>query len=195
MESRWILAAILVGSLTISASFRHRARKASGTIPRRHEGGLFLALRMLVALPLLLSLLAHVLRPQWMAWSTVDLAPPWRWAGAVVGVLNLPLLYWVFDHLGKNVSETTLTKDEHELVTSGPYRWVRHPLYTAGTLLLASCSLLTASWLIAALTALAVVLISALVMPREERALVAKFGDRYRQYQQQTGRWLPKIAG
>ena len=195
MEFRWILATILLCNFAISATFRIRARQASGTIPRRQEGGAFLVLRRLVALPLLFSLLAYVFHPQWMAWASVDLAPPWRWLGATLGVLTIPLLYWVFRNLGKNVSETTLTKDRHELVTTGPYRWIRHPLYTVGILFLVSLSLLTASWLIAALTAIAIVLISIVVMPREERALIDKFGDRYREYQNRTGRWLPKIFG
>ncbi len=192
---RWILAAVLFGSMAISATFRYRARKASGTIRRREEGGLFLALRMLVALPLFFSLLAYIFRPQWMSWSTLALAPVWRWAGAALGLVTVPLVYWVFSNLGKNVSETTLTKDRHELVTTGPYRWVRHPLYTVGTLLLISVSLLTASWLVGSLTALATILISLVVMPREEQALIDKFGDQYRDYQKRTGRWLPKIFG
>jgi protein-S-isoprenylcysteine O-methyltransferase Ste14 len=47
-------------------------------------------------------------------------------------VLTLPAALWVFSALGRNVSETVLTKGDHELVTAGPYRWIRHPLYTTG---------------------------------------------------------------
>ena len=190
---RWILAAVLIANMGISATFRHRARRQSGTIPRRQEGGAFLALRMLVALPLLFSILAYLFRPQWMSWSTLELPIVWRWLGAGLGLLTVPLIYWVFSNLGKNVSETTLTKERHELVTTGPYRWIRHPLYTFGSLFLASIALLTASWLIGSLTVVAVVLVALVVMPREERALIDKFGDSYRDYQQRTGRWLPRI--
>lgn len=123
-------------------------------------------------------------------------APLWsRWLGAVLGLLVVPLVYWTLRSLGENVSETTLTKEHHQLITSGPYRWVRHPLYTVGTLLLASCSLLTASWLIAAFTALVAVFVTSVVVPREEAAMIEKFGRRYEEYRRRTGRFLPRTPG
>ena len=78
-------------------------------------------------------------------------------------------------------------------MTSGPYRWVRHPMYIGGTLLFSSFVLLTASWLIA----LCVVIALSMLMMRsrlEEQRLIDKFGDAYRDYQNQTPRFLPRLT-
>lgn len=95
--------------------------------------------------------------------------------------------------LGRNISETVLTKEDHELVTKGPYRWVRHPLYTAGTLLLIGAALTAANALLGALTALAAVLIRLVVVPHEEARLIETFGDAYRDYRRRTGTLLPRL--
>ena len=153
-----------------------------------------MAARGLVALPLMFSVLAYVIDPDWMAWSALAL-PSWlRWAGAATAVLAVPSTWWVFRNIGSNVSETVLTKDNHELVTSGPYRWVRHPLYTVSLILILSIGIMAASWFILALTGIAVVLVRSLVIPREESELLAKFGDDYKKYQARTGRIVPRLG-
>ena len=62
-----------------------------------------------------------------------------------------PLLFWTFHSLGKNLTDTVVTRREHTLVTHGPYRWVRHPFYDVVLLWGLSMSLLTANWLMALL--------------------------------------------
>jgi protein-S-isoprenylcysteine O-methyltransferase Ste14 len=99
----------------------------------------------------------------------------------------------VLGTLGRNVTETVLTKESHELVTGGPYRWVRHPLYTTGLMLLLALGLMAGSWFLLLGTALAFALLRVFVIPREEQALLAKFGERYRTYIQRTGRLVPKV--
>ncbi len=106
----------------------------------------------------------------------------------------MALVYWVVASLGDNISETVLTKQEHELVVHGPYRWIRHPLYATGLLLLVSASLITASWFIGALTITAAAGIRWVVIPAEESALIAKFGDGYRDYMKRTGRLVPRLT-
>lgn len=190
---RWTLLVLLVVSLGMSGTFRRRARAAE-TIERSAESPWLIALRVVVTLPVLLSLLAYLIRPAWMAWSQVPL-PAWvRWLGAVLGALTVPLNFWALSSLGKNISETVRVKTSHELVTHGPYRWVRHPLYTTGLLLLLSAALLMASWLVAALTVAAAAGIRGVVIPQEEEALTEKFGDRYREYSERTGRLVPRLS-
>ncbi len=127
----WALV-VLFGSLTISGYYRARARKLSGTIERRREGGLALAARAAGGLGAFGSILAHALVPGVMGWASFR-APDWvAWTGATVGLFVIPGTYWVFSSIGRNVSETVLTKTNHDLVQHGPYRWIRHPLYTVG---------------------------------------------------------------
>lgn len=190
---RWLTLLVVVGTVGISAYYRHRARQSGRTIERRREGARVILLRVAIALPLFASVVAFVLHPRWMAWSELNL-PLWqRWVGAVLGGLAIPAAWWVFRSLGRNVSETVLTKNDHELVTSGPYRWLRHPLYSTGGMLFIGVGLMAANWFILLFAVLAVVLTRLIAIPLEERALLSKFGDEYRTYMRRTGRMVPRL--
>jgi protein-S-isoprenylcysteine O-methyltransferase Ste14 len=191
----WLAVAILMGAIGTSSYYRLRARRSSEAIPRRREGGKFLVMRALVALLLVFPVIANVTIPQWMNWTSVVL-PTWiRWIGFVAGLVTIPAVSWVLRSLGQNVSETVLTKREHHLVESGPYKWVRHPLYTTGVTLFIALGLMQSSWFVLFMSGIAVLLLRLLVIPAEESALVAKFGDRYRLYMSRTGRLLPRVPG
>jgi len=190
---RLIFSAVFFLSFSISVYFRHRARKQSGKIPRQAEGKLIIGLRLLLAVPLYLAMFAYMINPKLVAWSTLSL-PSWlRWLGAGLGFAMIPLLYWLFRSLGKNVSETVLTKERHELITHGPYRWVRHPLYTTASLGIFALGLVAANWFMLLMISLIVMLLPALVA-KEEAQLIEKFGDEYREYMQHTGRFLPRLS-
>ena len=190
---RWIVLLVFIANIGISGYFRYRARQSGETIGRAEEGALLIVMRLVFTLPLLLSILAFVINPSWMAWSSVAV-PEWvRWLGAMLGLGIVPFTYWVFRTIGRNISETVLTKETHQLVTDGPYRWIRHPLYTVGSLLLTAISLLTANWFIGAMTLLAIVMIIVVVIPREEANLIETFGDAYRAYKKHTGMLLPGL--
>ena len=132
--------------------------------------------------------------PQWMAWSKIGL-PEWaRWLGVGLGVASDGLIYWLFSSIGDGISPASATRKEHKLSTSGPYRWVRHPLYTVGTSLFISFGLMADNWFIALLGVLAFI-VMAIRTPKEEANLIAKFGDEYREYMKTTGRFLPKLGG
>jgi protein-S-isoprenylcysteine O-methyltransferase Ste14 len=187
-------ATLMVAAASISVYHRHRAERAGGDkISPIKEEGLPTAVALRTSgLALMLSVMAYVLNPRWMRWSSLTL-PSWlRWSGAGLGVASLPLAYWVFHTLGKNITPTVETREKHELVTGGPYRWVRHPLYTVGSSFFASLSLVAANWFMGLATV--VVLVTLLVrLPKEEEKLIERFGDEYRAYMKRTGRLLPHI--
>jgi len=192
---RGIAATLLAAALSVSAYYRHRAEQASEEKISWREEGLptIIALRS-SGLALLLSVMAYLLNPRWMEWSSLSL-PAWlRWSGAGLGAATLPLTYWVFRSLGKNITPTVETRENHELVTSGPYRWVRHPLYSVGTSFFVSLSLVAANWFVGlgSLSALAMLLVR---LPKEEAKLIERFGDEYRVYMERTGRFLPRLRG
>ena len=83
-----------------------------------------------------------------------------------------------------------MIKDSHTLVTSGPYRWIRHPIYTTYFASTLSFFLLTANWFIGlVLVAMSILLASR--VEGEEAMLLERFGDEYRAYMQRAGRFLP----
>lgn len=189
---RWLILAVLLSALTVSGYHRARARRGGETVARRREGWTFLALRGLMALALLGAILAHAARPDWMTWATFGVPPSLRWLGLVLGVLTVPAVHWVLSTLGPNVTETVLTKEHHELVTDGPYRWVRHPLYTTGLALLLALGLMAGSWFVLLTTVISFILLRVFVIPREEQGLLAMFGERYQRYIMRTGQLLPR---
>lgn len=115
-----------------------------------------------------------------------------RWLGVAMGVAGDFLAYWVFTSLGNNVTPTVVTRKNATLVTHGPYRWVRHPLYLMGLLAYLGFALLAENWFLAILTVLAFSLLN-LRLPKEEARLIERFGDEYRSYMQRTGKFLPRL--
>jgi protein-S-isoprenylcysteine O-methyltransferase Ste14 len=102
------------------------------------------------------------------------------------------LLTWTLHSLGKNLTDTVVTREAHTLVTTGPYRWVRHPFYVSVLFLVASCALLAANGFIFG-CGLTVFLMMALRTRIEERKLVDRFGDEYRRYVERTGAFFPRV--
>jgi protein-S-isoprenylcysteine O-methyltransferase Ste14 len=192
---RWMALVIFLAGTAISMYYRRRADREAGDekISLKSEGlPLMLALRI-GGVALWLGVFAYFINPAWMAWSQVEL-PVWlRLSGAALGIVTDGLIYWVFSSLGNNVSPTVVTRKRHQLVTSGPYRWVRHPLYTVGFLSYMAFALLAANWYVAILAVVALILLS-LRVPAEEEALIARNGDAYRDYAKRTGRFLPKLG-
>ncbi len=179
--------------LGISANFRNKDDRDSGEkVSLKDEGrAVMLALRT-GGLVLWLSILGYLIYPPLLAWSKVGL-PAWsRWLGVGLGFLSTGLIYWMFSSIGSGITPTVTTRTEHQLVTSGPYRWIRHPLYTFGTLFFLSFALIIDSWFMGLMAIFAFVLLS-IRLPQEEGFLIEKFGDQYRDYIKTTGKYLPKL--
>src|SRR5574339_234972 len=177
---RILAALILFTGIGISSYYRRKADKDSGEkISRKVDGTAFMTIIRIGGLILWLSPLVYLLNPAWMAWSKIGL-PEWaRWLGAVIGILCTAGIYWLFSSIGRGITPTSATRREHELVTSGPYRWVRHPLYTVGSSMFVGFGLMADNWFIIVMGILAFIGM-AMRTPKEEANLVEKFGDEYR---------------
>ncbi len=189
---RWFILGILVLTIGTSGAYRSRAAKRSGTIERGSESGFLKATRAAVALPSFLGLLVYLVNPAWMAWASVDLPAGLRWAGVGLAAAATPLTAWVLGSLGDSVSATIFTKEGQQLVTRGPYRWVRHPFYSTGMLMWTGVSLAAANLYFAFFVVLTIIVWDRVIIPREEAELVVRFGEGYRAYMRGTGRWLPR---
>jgi protein-S-isoprenylcysteine O-methyltransferase Ste14 len=105
---------------------------------------------------------------------------------------SILLFFWVLRSLGRNFSTSLTIKKDQTLVTDGPYRWVRHPMYTTFVLLWVAFMLLSANWFIGLTGLLAYALTMTVRTPKEERMMIEAFGDDYRAYMKRTGRYLPR---
>jgi protein-S-isoprenylcysteine O-methyltransferase Ste14 len=104
------------------------------------------------------------------------------------------VLVWAARVLGRYLSVDGATED-HELVESGPYRYVRHPVYGSFTATTAGLGLVFRSYLL--LVVAAVWLMAAQWWVRAEESLLSSpegLGDAYRAYSQRTGRFLPRLS-
>lgn len=190
---RILAAIVLFTGVGISTYYRRKADRESGeTISRSVDGTPMMMVIRIFGLVLWLSPLIYLLNPAWMAWSKIGL-PDWgRWLGVGLGIVCIVLIYWLFSSIGRGISPTSATRKQHTLVTSGPYRWVRHPLYSVGSSLYIAFGLMADNWFIAAMGMLAFIAM-AIRTPREEANLIEKFGDEYREYMKRTGRYFPKL--
>jgi protein-S-isoprenylcysteine O-methyltransferase Ste14 len=178
------------------AYFAFRVRQAGERLMpdreavKREGRGVFAA--RVVAFFLLIALLVlYALDSPWMRALSIPL-PSWlRWAGFALGLASLALWTWVQAALGKEWSPQLQLREEHHLVTTGPYARVCHPLYTAmfgwGT----SVALVTANWVFVFL-AMAAIAGPVARVPREEQMMLEEFGEEYKAYMQRTGRFFPK---
>jgi protein-S-isoprenylcysteine O-methyltransferase Ste14 len=148
----------------------------------------------ILMIPALLGLVAYLINPIWMGWSTFA-APLWaRWVGVVLSVRGFGLLQWSHWALGRNWSDQPRIKGSQTLTTSGPYQWVRHPIYTSFLLILGSTLLITMNWFIGMLWLTATGIDVRERIAFEEERLRSQFGDAYGDYAKQTGRLLPRIG-
>jgi len=189
---RWVLLAGLLVVLPVALYHRLRSLSTKEHLDRMQEGLFILITLRLAGLATLMSIVTYLVNPSRMAWGAVPM-PEWlRWTGAALLALCAVFLTWTLHSLGKNLTDTVVTREAHTLVTTGPYRWVRHPFYVSVLFLAASCALLAANGFIFA-SALAVFTMMALRTRIEERNLVERFGDEYRRYMERTGAFFPRL--
>jgi len=112
------------------------------------------------------------------------------WIGVALTAAGLLFAVWARVHIGRNWSGTVTLKEEHELITSGPYRFARHPIYTGMLLALCGTALARGDWQ-GALAVLIVFLALWRKLRLEERWMREQFGARYEQYSARVKRLVP----
>jgi protein-S-isoprenylcysteine O-methyltransferase Ste14 len=157
----------------------------------RQESAAFIVYRAVLGIPLLAATIQYCFLPGRLPFSYVSF-PGWaRILGAAAGGLALFLLQWVHRVLGVNFSTSIFVRPGHRMVVSGPYRWVRHPMYLAYLTLFLSAFLISGNWIIGVSGAAIIGMLMTVRLKREEAILVQRFGRSYLSYSRTTGRFLP----
>jgi len=119
--------------------------------------------------------------------------PSLAWLGSLFAIAALGMFYLTHRALGRNWSISLDVRENHELVTNGIYRRVRHPMYSAFWLWAVAQALLLPNWIagFAGLAGFGILFFGRVA--REERMMLETFGDSYRAYMARTGRIFPSI--
>lgn len=189
---RIALLVVIVLLTSVTIFFRRRAVIPNEKISYEEEGCIPYVALHCSALVLWLSNLAYLVVPSAIAWASMAIPSVFRWLGFCVAIFASIPMIWTLASLGKNLTDTVATKSDAHLVTSGPYRWVRHPYYSTTAIIMLSVTILTANWLVG-LGCLLVLTCLALRTPKEEQKLVDKFGRDYLSYKAKTGMFFPSI--
>jgi protein-S-isoprenylcysteine O-methyltransferase Ste14 len=129
----------------------------------------------------------------WLATYFVPHTPEVRWAGVAIMVAGLGIAVWARVHLGSNWSGVVTLKEGHELIRTGPYRNIRHPIYTG--ILGGFLGSAIVNGQIRGLVALVVIWASFYIKARREEAfLTQEFGPKFDEHMQHTGMFLPKLS-
>jgi protein-S-isoprenylcysteine O-methyltransferase Ste14 len=122
--------------------------------------------------------------------------PARAWAVAV-GVVLFAAAMWVFrrthKELGRNWSITLEIRDQHQLIRSGPYAFVRHPMYTSFLLMGLGQAFLLSNWVVGLAGLIGFAILFFLRVDREERMMLEIFGAQYRAYMDRTKRIIPYL--
>jgi protein-S-isoprenylcysteine O-methyltransferase Ste14 len=110
--------------------------------------------------------------------------------GALIAVLAAALFIWAIRTFRSAGTPVPGNRPVTVIVTAGPYRFSRNPIYLAFTLFQAGVALgMNDAWILVTLLP-AIAVMSFIVIPREERYLVARFGSEYANYKATVRRWL-----
>ena len=190
----YLLAIVYGLMMVIRLIYGWQANRQGGKAVRRKEPGWSPVLMSILMVLSNSVLLVAIFWPTALRPAAVPVAEGWRWLGLVLGLSMDALFVWIHQTLGQNWAVGVLVKEHHHLVTAGPYRWVRHPMYSALFGFSVAFFLLSANLLVGLLW-LALTVASAWRAGREEQILTETFGSAYQQYAAQTGRFLPKGLG
>jgi protein-S-isoprenylcysteine O-methyltransferase Ste14 len=191
--SKIVLIAVFCIFSIIRIEYYRRARKAGfkTVIEEKKKYSVWLSIFICYEVA---TFFIFIFVPERLAWGNLPL-PVWtRYFGAGMGIIALLWFVWVHRSLGANFSMNLKIKDQHLLVTEGPYRWIRHPMYTAFYILHIAVFFLTANWFIGISWIAGLSVITALRIRREETLLLSTFGEAYKDYMKNTGRFIPRLS-
>ena len=164
------------------------ARRVKATERREPMGsGLLHVLPLLFAVGLLWAQSVPVafLNGRLFAWA------PWAfWVAAIITASGLLFTVWARVHLGRNWSGTVTIKQDHELIATGPYAFVRHPIYTGLLLAFIGSAMARGEWrgVLAVLVAWAALWRK---LRLEELWMVERFGQQYEAYRRRVPALVP----
>lgn len=180
---------LMVLSLAVRFYYQIKLRNERRDAPRGGQRDKFFYYMVLGSF---LLVFVYAISPA-LDFAHVPISVALRWIGVALAVASLVLFVASHRALGRNWSGVVQLVENHVLVTHGPYRYIRHPLYTSLFAAALAFALLTANALIAFTCVGSVTLMYLARVSDEESMMLEVFGNSYEQYMHRTGRLLPKL--
>jgi protein-S-isoprenylcysteine O-methyltransferase Ste14 len=189
---------IFFGNLAwVRYSSRQSTGKSSIDQTVRHERPLPIVALALFAPFWFGGIILYAILPSWIMFLSIPLPDWFRLIMVGVAALSIPFTFWGYQTLGKNWVHALdpskfLQRKRDALVTSGPYYYVRNPIYLGAFTFIIALALVAANWLLL-LPDIAIITIIYTQIGNEEKMLITRFGDEYREYMKRTPRFIPKF--
>ncbi len=187
---------ILFILLTLLRLFSRIRFEKRGPFSMHHlaDGKLLMVIRWILGIPLGFSMMEYFFFQHSVPWMYLPLPVFIRGIGVFLGYSSVCFLAVVHYYLGKNFNSGSSVKQNHSLITGGPYRYVRHPMYVGFFLLFFSSFLISENWLIGLSGMMTILTLMTLRLKLEEENLEQYFGNDYLAYRMKTGAFLPKCS-
>jgi protein-S-isoprenylcysteine O-methyltransferase Ste14 len=192
---RLIIGAQLVAIGVVRAYFGAPRDKENGepSARGRSESAWLTGTLAMIALLHFGAILACLADPSLLLWSAFEVGEPIRWIGIVVSCLGVAGEIWSAVSLGASYSPLLRIAEKRVVVTAGPYRWVRHPLYAFWLPVIVGWGVAACSWFIIVSGTVLIFVLAVIRVPREEVMMLQGFGESYRRYMTRTGRFVPRL--
>ncbi len=158
----------------------------------KREGRWSLLLRPLTFLFMLGLLALYFIEPAGSEWLHLSLPEQFRYFGAFLGFGGILMLVLTHRALAIQWSTTLQFKEDHTLITNGPYGFIRNPMYTSLSIIFIGLAVVSSFWPLWILTLIMTIFFFRIVRIEEEM-MIDEFGDEYVTYIERTGRYLPRM--
>jgi protein-S-isoprenylcysteine O-methyltransferase Ste14 len=187
---RLCIAALLVTKTAIR--FWHR-RMITLYRPILDESLAITALRIALIGTRTLILAIYIITPDWIDWGHMNISTTWRSLGVFIGLLSIVLQAWTYMSLNSGFIGKDHRTMQHVLVMRGPYRLIRHPMYTGLYLFAIGAMMVSSNWFVGVTWLVGITIFVMFRMHREEEKLAQDFGERYSLYRKKTAAFVPYL--
>ena len=198
----WIFkASLLIAFVSIIISLKNATKRAQ----KKHkcsfdefnahktEMKVLLWIRGILGLPAYVFIIEWILPKTHFTWAYLAFPVMVNWIGLVLLFFSLYFFWWAFRSIKTEYHGTVGFHEAHSLITTGAYRYIRHPINVSFIPVMVSIFLLTSNWVLGILLISVSTIVCLVRSPFEERQLIKKFGKEYENYMKTTGKYLPKI--
>mgnify|MGYP006293658905 CR=1 FL=1 len=173
--------------------FKLKYHVYKGGVFTKNEGAVFTAARIVLGLPLIAAVILYTFFPDLQPWMYVSIHPGIRICSTLAASASLILLYWIHKTLKDNFSTNLRMRKTANLITEGPYHFIRHPMYSAYFVLMLSAFGISRNFFIGIFGVSIILLLMTFRRRKEEMQLIERYGDDYKYYKNNTPAFFPKL--